>query len=214
MNHQKAPHARTTGDRADQPSTATDCRSRDELATAVRAGAQPQWLLFWGHRPPKTATITASCLSQWWPAPFTIGRTLYRSAEHWMMAGKAQLFGDEETRQQILDAPSPAEAKDLGRKVRGFDENTWAAARFELIVQGNIAKFGQHSALRDFLLATGNQVLVEASPYDRIWGIGLSAADARATDPNQWRGLNLLGFALMETRARLNPGHTTASDNR
>jgi ribA/ribD-fused uncharacterized protein len=87
--------------------------------------------------------------------------------------------------------------------VRGFDETVWTARRFELVVAGNIAKFGQDPALRAFLLGTANRVLVEASPRDRIWGIGLSAANERATVPSEWRGLNLLGFALMQAREQL-----------
>ncbi len=89
------------------------------------------------------------------------------------------------------------------RTVANNDEERWAAERFELVVQGNVAKFGQDAALRQYLLGTGRRVLVEASPRDRIWGIGLGAADEASTDPGRWRGLNLLGFALMEARDRL-----------
>jgi ribA/ribD-fused uncharacterized protein len=95
---------------------------------------------------------------------------------------------------------TPAEAKNLGRLIRGFDEQVWAEHRFELVVAGNAAKFWQDEALRGFLLGTANRVLVEASPRDRVWGIGLGSGDERATDPSQWLGLNLLGFALMEIR--------------
>lgn len=120
-----------------------------------------------------------------------------------MMAGKARLFGDEESVPGILAARTPAEAKKRGRLVRGFDDAAWTAARFELVVDGNVAKFGQDPALRDYLLGTRDRVLVEASPVDRVWGIGLAADDERAADPARWRGLNLLGFALMEARERL-----------
>jgi ribA/ribD-fused uncharacterized protein len=89
------------------------------------------------------------------------------------------------------------------RQVRGFCEQVWTQRRVELVVTGNLAKFGQHRDLREFLLGTGDRVLVEASPQDRIWGIGLAANDERATVPEQWLGLNLLGFALMEVRHRL-----------
>ena len=119
------------------------------------------------------------------------------------MAAKARLFGDHDAVPRIQAARTPAEAKSLGRLVRGFDEQAWAARRFDLVVEGNVAKFGQDAALRGFLLATAQRVLVEASPRDRIWGIGLGAANERATDPGQWRGLNLLGFALMEARDQL-----------
>ena len=79
-----------------------DGRSREELVAAVRAGGRPKWLMFWGHRPLKNGVVDASCLSQWWPAPFVVGKTTYGSAEHWMMAGKPQIFGDEQTREHIL----------------------------------------------------------------------------------------------------------------
>ncbi|MFC1416417.1 NADAR family protein [Streptacidiphilus cavernicola] len=178
-------------------------RSRKELAALIAAGAQPKWLMFWGHRPRQDGSVGAGCLSQWWPSRFTVDGVAYASAEHWMMAGKARLFGDDAAIPAILAARTPAEAKNLGRLVRGFDEARWVAARFELVVAGNTAKFGQDPALRDYLLGTANRVLVEASPRDRIWGIGMGAANEAATDPSRWRGANLLGFSLMEARARL-----------
>ncbi|MBC3842268.1 NADAR family protein [Streptacidiphilus sp. 4-A2] len=181
-------------------------RSREELTAALAAGARPKWLMFWGHRPQRDGSAGAGSLSQWWPAPFTVDGVTYATAEHWMMAGKARLFGDEEALPRILAARTPAEAKNHGRLVRGFDEQRWAEARFALVVAGNVAKFGQDRALREYLLGTGNRVLVEASPLDRVWGIGLDAADQRAQDPPHWRGLNLLGFALMEAREQLGRG--------
>jgi len=87
--------------------------------------------------------------------------------------------------------------------VRGFDEQCWAGRRFDLVVTGNLAKFSQHPERRDFLVATGSQVLVEASPRDRIWGIGLAADHQFCASPEHWPGLNLLGFALMEVRQQL-----------
>lgn len=114
-----------------------------------------KYLMFWGHTPPA-------------------------DAEHFMMAAKARLFGDDEAVPGILAASHPGEAKALGRGVRDFDNEVWVRHRFDLVVEGNVAKFGQHPDLRDFLLGT-----------------------ERAADPEQWRGLNLLGFALMEARQRL-----------
>jgi ribA/ribD-fused uncharacterized protein len=93
----------------------------------------------------------------------------YPSAEHFMMAAKALLFGDAGTAGRIRAAPHPGAAKELGRQVRGFEEKHWAKRRFDLVITGNMAKFGQHPELRDFLLGTGSRVLVEASPRDRIW---------------------------------------------
>ncbi|GAA4636501.1 hypothetical protein GCM10023196_086510 [Actinoallomurus vinaceus] len=127
----------------------------------------------------------------------------YATAEHFMMAGKARLFGDAEAEKRVLADDDPGKAKGAGRKVRGFDEETWAAHRYGLVVAANEGKFGQQPALRDFLLGTGDRVLVEASPYDTVWGIGLSASQPEAARPSQWRGLNLLGFALMDVRAAL-----------
>ena len=127
----------------------------------------------------------------------------YPSAEHYMMAAKARLSGDGEAAERILAAPHPGAAKALGRQVHGFDEQCWAEHRFDAVVAGNTAKFGQHPELRDFLAGTGSRVLAEASPLDRVWGIGLAADDERATSPERWPGLNLLGFALMEVRHQL-----------
>jgi hypothetical protein len=113
------------------------------------------------------------------------------------------LFGDSAMAARILDSRHPRAAKMLGRGVAGFDDRKWTAERFEIVVTGSVAKFGQHPSLRDWLTGTGRRVLVEASPTDRVWGIGLTASDERAADPARWRGLNLLGFALMQARDQL-----------
>jgi len=188
---------------------AAAARSVDELRALIDGGAQPKYLLFWGHRPPAGGGVGRGCLSQWWPAPFTVGGLAYSSAEHFMMAAKAELSGDAEMAARIRQAPHPGAAKALGRRVRGFSEERWAERRFGVVVAGNLAKFGQHPDLRGFLLGTGDRVLVEASPRDRTWGIGLAADDERAASPEQWPGLNLLGFALIEVRHQLRlPGGT------
>ncbi len=178
-------------------------RDREELIALNRAGHRVKYLHFWGHQPQRDGSIGAGCLSQWWPAPFTISEQTFVTAEHYMMWRKAVLFGDTAAGDRILDARHPQRAKTLGRQVRGFDDQTWAAHRYAIVVAASVAKFGQHEDLAAYLRGTGNRVLVEASPMDRIWGIGLTADDPRATDPTGWRGLNLLGFALMEARASL-----------
>ncbi|MFB4303985.1 NADAR family protein [Actinomadura sp. NTSP31] len=161
-------------------------------------GARVKYLFFWGHRTPGPGY-----LSQWWPSPFSVDGVTYATAEHYMMAGKARLFGDEETAAAVIAAPHPGAAKDLGRRVRGFREDAWAAHRTSVVVAANQAKFTQHPELRDYLAGTGDRVLVEASPLDRVWGIGLAADDPRAANPAEWLGQNLLGFALMAVRATL-----------
>ena len=190
---------------------AADARSVVQLCELSDAGVQPHYLFFWGHHPPAGGGLGKGCLSQWWPAPFTVDGIRYPTAEHFMMAGKALLFGDAEAAAQIARACHPGEAKALGRKVPGFDEQRWAAQCFGIVVAGNVAKFSQHPELGQFLLATGDRVLVEASPQDRVWGIGLAADDERAATPRTWQGLNLLGFALMEVRHRLALAATTDS---
>jgi len=177
--------------------------SAAELAEAIDRGQRIKFLFFWGHKPEPDGSLGRGCLSQWWPAPFTVDGIVFATAEHYMMWRKAMLFGDEKIAAQIVEVPHPSQAKALGRQARGFDEATWAAHRSEIVVAGSVAKFGQDPRLREFLLATGDRVLVEASPRDRVWGIGLGAANERAEDPRQWRGLNLLGFALMRARAAL-----------
>ena len=174
-----------------------------ELRAAAADGAHPEFLFFWGHRPRRDGSLGPSCLSQWWPAAFEVDGQRFASAEHWMMWRKARVFDDHDVAGRVLEAATPAEAKKLGAQVRGFDSATWAAERFAVVVAGNRAKFGQHPDLAGFLRGTAPQVLVEASPVDRIWGIGLAADDPHATDPASWPGLNLLGFALMQVRDEL-----------
>ena len=183
--------------------TIADVRSREELVQLVAQGLRPEYFFFWGHQPLPNGEIGKSCLSQWWPAAFVIDGVTYPTAEHFMMAEKARLFGDEETRAEILKADKPKNAKQLGRRVKNFDDARWQEHRFEFVIEGNLAKFAQSPELQSFLIGTGDTVLVEASPLDRIWGIGLGANAEHAQDPAQWRGLNLLGFALMEVRKRL-----------
>jgi ribA/ribD-fused uncharacterized protein len=186
----------------------------ERLLERIARGERVKYLHFWGHSARKDGRLGASCFSQWWPSPFTVDGVEYATAEHWMMAGKARLFGDVGAERRAIAATSPAAAKRTGRLVRDFEEPVWARERFALVVAGSVHKFGQDPALREFLLGTGERVLVEASPLDRIWGIGLAADDERAHDPARWRGLNLLGFALMEARERLRAvGYPAAVSN-
>ena len=162
-----------------------------------------KYLFFWGHQPSKDGSVTQSCFSQWWLAPFEESGKIYVSAEHWMMAKKAELFNDVEIAERIMQAKSPAEAKKLGRLVKNFSPGLWNEHKFRIVIEGNYHKFSQHKPLLDFLLQTGERVLVEASPVDPVWGIGLAAEDDKASNPLLWKGENLLGFALMEVRDRL-----------
>lgn len=181
----------------------SDINDIDSLLKAIRKGLRPRFVFFWGHQPSHNGSFGAACLSQWFTAPFRIEDIAYQTAEHFMMAEKARLFGDTEALEKILAASHPGAAKKLGRKVRAFAEHRWSTHRMDIVVRGNYAKFSQNTALRDYLLGTKNRVLVEASPIDRIWGIGLAYDDPKSADPEQWRGSNLLGFALMKVRTML-----------
>lgn len=185
-----------------------------ELRAADAAGEPVDVLPFWGHKPSRTGEVGAGCLSQWWPAEFTVDGVVYPTAEHWMMAAKARLFDDAEGLAAVLAAKNPGAAKAAGRMVRGFDDARWVAARYDIVVAGTLAKFTQDARLGRFLRATGDRVLVEASPYDRIWGIGMAATNPDALRPVCWRGLNLLGFALMDVRDQLGTAPDTSRRRR
>jgi hypothetical protein len=176
-------------------------KTHSELVEAMQKGWRPKWAFFWGHTPSKDGSATKAAFSQWWAGhPFEVDGIRYATAEHYMMAEKARLFHDEATLSKIIGARSPAIAKKLGRQVANFDDQIWRQHRYDIVVRGNRAKFSQHVELKTFLLQTGDRLLVEASPFDRIWGIGMAATDPNAEKPQFWKGLNLLGFALMEVR--------------
>ena len=175
-------------------------QSIDEVRQAYSRGEKLDFWLFWGHTPAKDGSIGAPCLSQWWGCEFSENGIEYTSAEQYMMAGKARLFDDRVTLGQILDAHDPKAVKALGRKVRNFDGNAWKASCQAIVKRGNFLKFSQNAELKGFLLSTGEKILVEASPYDRIWGIGMGKDDEFAGNPLKWRGQNLLGFSLMSAR--------------
>jgi ribA/ribD-fused uncharacterized protein len=147
------------------------------------------FFLFWSGWP-----------SQWHPARFTAGGVAYNCCEQYMMAEKARVFGDSGALAKILASANPRDQKALGRTVRGFDKGAWDGVCRGVVYAGNLARFSQDADLRRTLLATGDRTIVEASPLDRIWGIGLAPDDPRAQDPAQWRGHNWLGVALMQVR--------------
>ena len=177
--------------------------NRAQTEALVAAKQHIKFLFFWGHQPSKDGSITKSCFSQWWPSAFEVDGVTYRTAEHYMMAAKAKLFNDEEHYQKIIEANHPMQAKKLGRQVLGFSPEVWDEHKYEIVKTANLNKFGQHPELKAFLLGTKNRVIVEASPRDRIWGIGMSEKNEKAQNPRSWRGKNLLGYALMEVRDQL-----------
>lgn len=177
-------------------------RTRSQLVDHVNYGNAVKYLFFWGHQKPSSG-VSKSCFSQWYDSPFEADGHHFITAEHYMMYRKALLFDDKAAAQKLLKATNPGAAKAIGRQVQGFDQKLWEQQRFDIVVAGNRAKFSSDPELEAFLLGTGNRILVEASPVDRIWGIGMAEDHPDCTNPNLWKGENLLGFALMEVRDQL-----------
>lgn len=165
--------------------------------------SREDFVFFWKHTGRRDGKVGNNCLSQWFIAPMTIDGQSYHCMEQYLMAEKARVFGDVETEQKILAEHKQMAIKRLGRKVANYSDSVWGKIRQNVSVRGNLAKFSQNPELRQFLLSTGDKILVEASPKDTIWGIGLDESAPEATNPSLWRGDNLLGFALMEVRDQL-----------
>jgi len=150
------------------------------------------YALFWGQWP-----------SNWEIASFTLDGRRYNCVEQYMMAEKARLFGDASALKKIMAATHPRDQKRFGRAVKGYDEQKWASVRYHVVLRATIEKYRQNEHLLEKLLATENLTFVEASPTDKIWGIGMSADNANATRPGKWLGKNLLGKAITEARTIL-----------
>jgi len=177
-----------------------------DLKKAYNAGKTFKFLYFWGHTPEADGHISETCLSQWWPCRFEVDGVTYSCAEQFMMAEKARMFGDVEMLEEIMKATQPKDMKAYGRAVRNFDKEVWDASCYDIVKRGNRAKFSQNPQLWEFLNGTGKRILVEASPRDRIWGIGMGKDNPKAQNPLTWRGTNLLGFALTQVRDELRDG--------
>jgi len=145
---------------------------------------------------------------QWHRCQFTSADGLvFNCAEQYMMYHKAMLFGDQAAANKILSKSSPRDQKALGRKVKNFDEQVWNQHARSIVFSGNYYKFTQNPHLKSNLLATCGKTLVEASPTDRIWGIGLNQDAAEFTDPDDWPGTNWLGEVLTHLALHLTADH-------
>jgi ribA/ribD-fused uncharacterized protein len=171
--------------------------NRKELMDKYDVNKKIEFVFFWK---PQNAAINESCLGQWQLSIFTVDIDEYSCAEQYMMAEKARLFKDKEVCSSIMESNDPKEMKALGKKVRNFDQTIWDKVKYSIVLNGNYYKFSQNEKIRNYLVSTENKILVEASPMDTIWGIGLGKENEKAYNPNTWRGKNLLGFALMEVR--------------
>jgi ribA/ribD-fused uncharacterized protein len=146
---------------------------------------------------------TKSPYSQWHPSTFRLNGIEFPTAEHYMMYQKAMLFNDLKAAQQILIAKIPRDVKGIGKSVKGFTDKKWNPAKVQIVFDANQAKFQQNPKLLDALLKTQGKTLVEASPYDKIWGIGLAKEDGNAWTRETWKGENLLGRILTELRYQI-----------
>jgi hypothetical protein len=140
--------------------------------------------------------------SQWFKSEFVVDGVTYLTAEQYMMAGKARVFNDDERLAMILEAKNPWDQKMHGRMVEGFNDAEWNKHRIKIVIDANIAKFGQNEQLKKYMFDTGDKELVEASPVDKIWGIGLDEHDPKRFDRKNWKGKNLLGICLMDVRKK------------
>jgi ribA/ribD-fused uncharacterized protein len=137
-------------------------------------------------------------LSQWWSCRFSVDGIWYSTAEQYMMAAKAMCFHDEQAEAKIMATADPREQKAIGRTVKDFDPDVWNAVARDMVYYGNYAKFSQDPILMNHLLLTKDKVLVEASPYDKIWGVGRSEQELK--NGAEWNGTNWLGEVLMKVR--------------
>lgn len=167
------------------------------LLDSISSGNVHEYVYFWSEKG------STGCYSQWFMSNFEVDGRSYCCMEQYMMAQKAILFKDIETLGKIFSSTDPRMIKAYGREVKGFDPVKWGDNKSRIVFEGNMAKFGQNEVIRNTLLTTGDKVLAEASPYDRIWGIGMRASEASKSGPGQWKGENLLGFALMQVRDEL-----------
>lgn len=177
--------------------------SIEHLIKEFESGKFLDFLFFWGHTQKPDKETGKECLSQWYPSRFSFKNIEYKSAEHWMMAQKAVLFRDKDSFDEIIKAPTPKQAKALGRRVKNFGPDIWNEHKYQIVVAGNLHKFTQNSDLFNYLKRTQDRYLIEASPVDKVWGIGVSEHREEANNPYAWTGENLLGFAIMEVRDKL-----------
>jgi len=173
------------------------------LRNKAKSGEQLKYIFFWGHTNKTDDPAGKYIFSQWYESPFEVDGIVYKTSEHWMMSKKALLFGDTVSSENILACQKPGEAKTLGRVVSGYDDDLWNKHKYEIVKSGNLHKFSQNAVLKEYLLNTGDRIIVEASPVDAIWGIGMAQDHQNILNPELWRGENLLGFAIMEVREEL-----------
>jgi ribA/ribD-fused uncharacterized protein len=150
------------------------------------------YVFFWG-----------GTMSQWCPSFFIIDGVEYNCTEQYMMAKKALMFNDFDAYREIMLEEEPATQKAIGKTVIGFNKEKWEKYCIDIVTDGNYAKFTQNPKMKEELLASGDREIVEASPEDKIWGIGLHETNPYVLDKSKWQGTNWLGIAIMRVRERI-----------
>lgn len=138
--------------------------------------------------------------SNWYKSPFIHKGIEFNCAEQYMMYKKAEMFNDKDSMEKVLRTKNPRDQKALGRLVKNFDQKTWEESAVDIMIEGLLCKFRQNKTLEKILLDTNDKIIVEASLYDIVWGVGMSVDDPNIEDPSKWKGKNLLGITLMKTR--------------
>ena len=175
--------------------------SKEKIIYKYASGQDLNFTFFW-----KTSKgiLDEGCFSQWQISHFSFRGIQYSSAEQFMMAHKAIAFNDRETLKEIMNESHPRKIKKLGRQIVNFNSDTWDKYKYCVALIGNYCKFDQNEKMKQILINTGDNIIVEASPYDKIWGVGLDENDSRIMNPLYWEGENLLGFVLMKVRDYIN----------
>lgn len=163
--------------------------NKHELLHRIDAGETFEYFFFW-----------KGPFSQWEPVGFTVDGVYYKRAEHYMMAEKAKLFNDQDAWEKIIKTHHPRDVQSIGRLVKGFNQEVWDLEKYGVVYDGNFYKFTQNPTYNQILMDTGNKILVEASPTDTVWGIGLAEDHPDSSNPHKWLGENMLGFVLTDLR--------------
>jgi ribA/ribD-fused uncharacterized protein len=172
----------------------------EDLIKTYNSKKRLHYIFFWQT---DKGALSPGCFSQWQRSYFVADNNRYNCAEQYMMGRKALIFNDLETFDKIVSANHPKQIKSLGREVRNFNATLWDNVKYSVVLNGNFYKFTQNDEMLKILISTGDKIIVEASPLDKIWGVGLSEENSIIENPNDWKGKNLLGFALMEVRDEL-----------
>lgn len=175
----------------------TQTKTKPELLKAIKEGKSFSFQYFWGVSHSNKQPTKLGCFNQWSPHPISDGDVTFNCAEQAMMVKKAWMFDNYVTANELMKITRPI---DMKAKIKGMDKAVWKAMQFDFLVGINLAKFTQHTDIKEVLLSTGTDVLVGASTYDTNLGIGTYESRAATLNVDEWEGENVLGFVLMEVR--------------